>query len=218
MVSFMTGSGWVFEVGTAAAARLAGRDHGWHAAVCASSLLSAPSSGCSVPKFQHAMQQKQQASAHAFNPCLSPPPTCLPLPARPQEPAALAEPGRPRLRCRCSVPTHTTLAEGTDCAGAAAQMAAAGLHYPLLAKPLWADGREGSHALAGAPRCMAPAGRLVSCHALSVAALVTLTAVSQPASQAALRGLQWRLHTQPCTQMRHVPLLVWPLPPPRPPL
>jgi hypothetical protein len=98
----------------------------------------------------HAMQQEPASPLALIH--LPPHPTRLAASACPQEPAALAEPGRPRLRCRCSVPTHTTLAEGTDCAGAAAQMAAAGLHYPLLAKPLWADGREGSHALAGAPQ------------------------------------------------------------------
>ncbi len=71
-----------------------------------------------------------------------------------QEPAELVEPGRAPQRCRCNVPTNTTLAEGTGLEAALAQMAAAGLRFPVLAKPLWADGREGSHALAGeTPGC-----------------------------------------------------------------
>ena len=45
------------------------------------------------------------------------------------------------------MPTNITLAEGTPLEAAEEQLAAAGLRYPLLAKPLWADGREGSHAL-----------------------------------------------------------------------
>ncbi|KAL4446825.1 hypothetical protein ABPG77_008069 [Micractinium sp. CCAP 211/92] len=65
-----------------------------------------------------------------------------------EEPAELVEPGRAPQRCRCNVPTNTTLAEGTGLEAALAQMAAAGLRFPVLAKPLWADGREGSHALA----------------------------------------------------------------------
>lgn len=72
-----------------------------------------------------------------------------PRPLSPQEPAELVEPGRAPQRCRCNVPTNTTLAEGTSAEAALAQMAAAGLRFPVLAKPLWADGREGSHALAG---------------------------------------------------------------------
>lgn len=46
------------------------------------------------------------------------------------------------------MPTNIALEEGTSFAAAAAQLRAAGLRYPLLAKPVWADGREGSHALA----------------------------------------------------------------------
>ncbi|KAL4856048.1 60S ribosomal protein L35a-3 [Chlorella vulgaris] len=65
-----------------------------------------------------------------------------------EEPAELVEAGRLPQRCRCTVPTSTTVAAGTAYGAAAAQVAAHGLHYPLLAKPLWADGREGSHALA----------------------------------------------------------------------
>ncbi len=49
---------------------------------------------------------------------------------------------------RVSVPTNTTLQEGTSLAVAQQQVAEAGLQYPMLAKPVWADGREGSHALA----------------------------------------------------------------------
>jgi hypothetical protein len=71
------------------------------------------------------------------------------LPLSLQEPAELVEAGRLPQRCRCNVPTSTTVAAGTAYGAAAAQVAAHGLHYPLLAKPLWADGREGSHALAG---------------------------------------------------------------------
>lgn len=61
----------------------------------------------------------------------------------PQEPCApVGE------RYLVSVPTNTTLREGSSFAAAAQQLQAAGLRYPLLAKPVWADGREGSHALA----------------------------------------------------------------------
>lgn len=74
------------------------------------------------------------------------------LRTNPQEPAELVGPGRAPQRCRCNVPTNTTLAEGTGLEAALAQMAAAGLRFPVLAKPLWADGREGSHALAGVAR------------------------------------------------------------------
>ena len=67
-----------------------------------------------------------------------------------QEPGGLAAgEGRAPQRCRCRVPTNTTLPAGATCAEAEAAMAAAGLRYPVVAKPLWADGREGSHALAG---------------------------------------------------------------------
>lgn len=79
----------------------------------------------------------------------------LPL-LRAQEPASLVERGRAPQRCRCNVPTNCTIAEGCSYEAATAQVEAAGLEYPLLAKPLWADGREGSHALAGArPACPA---------------------------------------------------------------
>ncbi len=46
------------------------------------------------------------------------------------------------------MPTNTTLREGTSLAEAVSQLQQAGLQYPLLAKPVWADGRDGSHALA----------------------------------------------------------------------
>lgn len=44
------------------------------------------------------------------------------------------EPGRRPQRCRCNVPTNTTLAEGTGFEGAMAQVeAAGGLILPWLA-------------------------------------------------------------------------------------
>ena len=49
---------------------------------------------------------------------------------------------------RVSAPPQALLAEGTSYAATTAQLAAAGLAPPLVAKPLWADGRPGSHALA----------------------------------------------------------------------
>jgi hypothetical protein len=45
-------------------------------------------------------------------------------------------------------PLQAEIAEGTSEADAAAALAAAGLAPPLLCKPLWTDGRDGSHKLA----------------------------------------------------------------------
>jgi inositol-1,3,4-trisphosphate 5/6-kinase/inositol-tetrakisphosphate 1-kinase len=45
-------------------------------------------------------------------------------------------------------PLQVEIAEGTSEAEAQAALAAAGLAPPLLCKPLWTDGRDGSHKLA----------------------------------------------------------------------
>lgn len=45
-------------------------------------------------------------------------------------------------------PLQVEIAEGTTEAEAQAALAAAGLVPPLLCKPLWTDGRDGSHKLA----------------------------------------------------------------------
>jgi hypothetical protein len=45
-------------------------------------------------------------------------------------------------------PLQVEIAEGTSESDAAAALAAAGLSPPLLCKPLWTDGRDGSHKLA----------------------------------------------------------------------
>lgn len=46
-----------------------------------------------------------------------------------------------RQRIRCSVPLHATLPAGQSLEAATAQLAAAGIAFPMLAKSLWADGR-----------------------------------------------------------------------------
>lgn len=45
-------------------------------------------------------------------------------------------------------PAQVELHEGTSLVDAKAQLDQAGLHPPLLVKPVWTDGREGSHGLA----------------------------------------------------------------------
>ncbi|GIL59909.1 hypothetical protein Vafri_14574 [Volvox africanus] len=49
---------------------------------------------------------------------------------------------------RIQSPTQVEIAEGMSLAEAQAQLCQAGLTPPLLVKPLWTDGREGSHGLA----------------------------------------------------------------------
>jgi hypothetical protein len=49
---------------------------------------------------------------------------------------------------RVQAPLQVELLEGTTEAQAQAALAAAGLAPPLLCKPLWTDGRDGSHKLA----------------------------------------------------------------------
>lgn len=49
---------------------------------------------------------------------------------------------------RVQAPLQVEIPEGTTEAEAQAALAAAGLSPPLLCKPLWTDGREGSHGLA----------------------------------------------------------------------
>lgn len=61
----------------------------------------------------------------------------------------LAPPGgTPGAPVRCAVPPHATIAAGTAFPDALAQLQAAGMAFPVLAKSLWADGRPGSHDLA----------------------------------------------------------------------
>jgi inositol-1,3,4-trisphosphate 5/6-kinase/inositol-tetrakisphosphate 1-kinase len=49
---------------------------------------------------------------------------------------------------RVQAPLQVEIPEGATEAEAQAALAAAGLAPPLLCKPLWTDGREGSHGLA----------------------------------------------------------------------
>ncbi len=49
---------------------------------------------------------------------------------------------------RIQAPHQVVIPEGATSAEAAALLTAAGLQPPLLVKPLWTDGREGSHGLA----------------------------------------------------------------------
>jgi hypothetical protein len=49
---------------------------------------------------------------------------------------------------RVQAPLQVEILEGTSESDAHAALAAAGLSPPLLCKPLWTDGREGSHGLA----------------------------------------------------------------------
>ncbi|KAG2493670.1 hypothetical protein HYH03_008184 [Edaphochlamys debaryana] len=67
-----------------------------------------------------------------------------------ESPHGLAIQGPPRsgLTARVQSPTQVEIREGCSQADAEAQLAAAGLAPPLLVKPLWTDGREGSHGLA----------------------------------------------------------------------
>lgn len=61
---------------------------------------------------------------------------------------------------RVAAPVQVEVPEGMSLAGAQALLAAAGLEPPLLVKPLWTDGREGSHGLA-VLHDMAALGRLL---------------------------------------------------------
>ncbi|KDD77151.1 hypothetical protein H632_c8p4 [Helicosporidium sp. ATCC 50920] len=49
---------------------------------------------------------------------------------------------------RCTVPSFTTLERGESASALAAQLKERGLAYPLMIKPMWADGRPGSHSVA----------------------------------------------------------------------
>ncbi|KAK9841570.1 hypothetical protein WJX74_008089 [Apatococcus lobatus] len=64
-----------------------------------------------------------------------------------QDPAA-ASPSSARPSIVCCAPIQIALREGCTDEMAVAAVEAAGMHVPLVAKPLWADGREGSHGLA----------------------------------------------------------------------
>eukprot|EP00887_Chlorella_sp_A99_P003416 scaffold7.g3416.t1 len=66
--------------------------------------------------------------------------------APPQPPGDCAP--TPALRCRCSVPLNITLEEGDTFASVLSRVREKGMEMPLVAKSVWADGREGSHALA----------------------------------------------------------------------
>lgn len=116
MVSFLDGEGWVFEVRRG----LGGRGlAGWGADRPGGLYCNAGAAG--------------SGGMNARLPCLcahppaarSAPAACCPA-APVQEPAAQVEPGRAPQRCRCNVPTNTTLAEGTSLEAAVAQMEAAG--------------------------------------------------------------------------------------------
>ena len=70
-----------------------------------------------------------------------------------QGPAAAGPPpgdGLPpaALRCRCGVPPNTTLPEEVTYQAVLQIVDELGMTMPLVAKSVWADGREGSHALA----------------------------------------------------------------------
>jgi hypothetical protein len=59
--------------------------------------------------------------------------------------------GSPTFRgkpARVMAPSQVEIPEGMSVSEAQAKLAAAGLTPPLLCKPLWTDGREGSHGLA----------------------------------------------------------------------
>lgn len=49
---------------------------------------------------------------------------------------------------RIQAPPQVEVPEGTTLQQAQQLLQAAGMHFPLLVKPLWTDGREGSHGLA----------------------------------------------------------------------
>lgn len=51
-------------------------------------------------------------------------------------------------RAVCEVPDHITIDEGTSYPAALQQFKESGLHFPVVAKGLWADGRPGSHNMA----------------------------------------------------------------------
>ncbi|GFR52555.1 hypothetical protein Agub_g15143 [Astrephomene gubernaculifera] len=77
----------------------------------------------------------------------------LPLRERPegiklQKPDCARNGGSPGMCARIQSPTQVEIAEGTSLSEAQAQLRRAGLRPPLLVKPLWTDGREGSHGLA----------------------------------------------------------------------
>ncbi|KAK9868299.1 hypothetical protein WJX84_009842 [Apatococcus fuscideae] len=64
-----------------------------------------------------------------------------------QDPSA-TEQTAPGSSLRCCAPVQIALHEGCTADMAVAAVDAAGMQVPLVGKPLWADGREGSHGLA----------------------------------------------------------------------
>lgn len=92
----------------------------------------------------------------------TPVPGTPPLPPQAPGAAACTPGGEPKAVWECRAPPYVVLDEGCGLGSAESALRAAGIRYPLVVKPVWADGRPGTHVLAAAAGKPALA-RLLSC-------------------------------------------------------